>query len=268
VTGILNRSNLFSNKSICFITDAFGGIHLNIKVVKSVLSANDELAGQNRDYFRRRRIRVINIMASPGAGKTSVLIRLISLFKGKYPVFVIEGDTASSIDTEKITASGIPAIQINTGDGCHLDAAMIRTAAEKLLAENNYTVENDSTVNNDSFLFIENVGNLICPAAFDLGEILKLLVASVPEGHDKPYKYLSMFEAADIIVLNKIDLLPFVDFDRALFYRGVEALNSRAKIFEVSCRTGQGIEALAGGIINLSDLSPYPLPRNFPIIDI
>ncbi len=206
---------------------------MKIKVMKTIMGNNAEIAGENRRAFAECAVSAINVMASPGAGKTSLILALLEHLRGGTHVAVIEGDIASSIDAEKIEALGVPVVQINTGGGCHLDANMIREAAAELALSH-------------GFLFIENVGNLVCPSAFDLGEQLRLVVASVPEGHDKPYKYLAMFESADLIVLNKIDLAPYVDFDRDLFYRGVAAVNTRqAPIIEVSCRTGSGIAEVA-----------------------
>jgi hydrogenase nickel incorporation protein HypB len=207
---------------------------MQVKVMENILSANEELAEQNRNYFKERHICALNVMASPGSGKTSVIEKLIEMTGKELRFAVIEGDIASCIDAEKFEKMGVPVLQINTGGGCHLDANMIKTAVAALELS-------DHTV-----LCIENVGNLVCPSAFDLGESVRMVIASVPEGHDKPYKYLSMFESADVIVLNKTDLLPYIDFDKEYFVRGIRALNERAPIFEVSCRTGAGLEALAG----------------------
>lgn len=206
---------------------------MEVKVMKNIMDANQKLAEENRQSFGTKGILAVNIMASPGSGKTSVILKLIEAFGDKANVAVIEGDIASSIDAEKIDKLGNPVIQINTGGGCHLDANMIKSAAESLNLK-------DSTI-----LFIENVGNLVCPSSFDLGEGIKMVIASVPEGHDKPYKYTSMFEAADIVVLNKTDLMPYIDFDKDSFYKGVQALNEKAEIIEISCKTGEGIEKLA-----------------------
>lgn len=213
---------------------------MEVKVMKNIMHANDKLAEENRDYFQKKRIKAVNIMASPGSGKTSTILRLIEAFGDKVNVAVVEGDIASSIDAEKIDKLGKPVIQINTGGGCHLDANMIKASVESLNPD-------DGTI-----LFIENVGNLVCPSSFDLGEGIKMVIASVPEGHDKPYKYTSMFELADIIVLNKTDLMPYIDFDRDSFYKGVRALNEKAEIFEISCRTGEGAEQLAQWFLDAS----------------
>jgi len=206
---------------------------MEVKVMKNIMHANDKLAEENREFFRKKNIKAVNIMASPGSGKTSTILRLIEAFGDKASVAVVEGDIASSIDAEKIDKLGKPVIQINTGGGCHLDANMIKTAVETL------------KLDDGAILFIENVGNLVCPSSFDLGEGIKMVIASVPEGHDKPYKYTSMFELADIIVLNKTDLIPYIDFDRDSFYKGVRALNEKAEIIEISCKTGEGIDKLA-----------------------
>ena len=205
---------------------------MEIKVMKNIMDVNNAIADENRALFCKKGITAINVMASPGAGKTSVIIKLIELLGKEIKFGVIEGDIASSIDARKIDSMGIPVVQINTGGGCHLDANMIRSVVTE-----NKAFEN-------SILFIENVGNLVCPSSFDLGENIKMVIASVPEGHDKPYKYTSMFEAADIIVLNKTDLIPYIDFDSELFYKGVEAINQNAEISEVSCRTGKGFDKL------------------------
>lgn len=206
---------------------------MEVKVMKNIMHANDKLAEENRDYFQKKNIKAVNIMASPGSGKTSTILKLIEAFGDKVSVAVVEGDIASSIDAEKIDKLGKPVMQINTGGGCHLDANMIKAAVETL------------KLDEGAILFIENVGNLVCPSSFDLGEGIKMVIASVPEGHDKPYKYTSMFELADLIVLNKTDLMPYIDFDRDSFYKGVRALNEKAEIIEVSCKTGEGVERLA-----------------------
>lgn len=203
---------------------------MEVKVMKNIMGANEKLAEEMRDYLREHGITAINVMASPGAGKTSVIMKLMELSKRRFSV--IEGDIASTIDAEKIDGMGVHVVQINTGGECHLDANMIRTV-----------ISGDSAFDN-TILFIENVGNLICPSAFDLGENVKLVIASVPEGHDKPYKYTSMFSAADVIILNKMDLMPYIKFDREAFYKGIAAVNSKAEVFEVSCTTGAGFEEL------------------------
>ncbi len=203
---------------------------MEIKVLKNIMHANQQIAEDNRKTFGGKNITAVNIMASPGAGKTSIILKLIEALKDDIGVSVVEGDIASSIDAEKVDRYGVPVIQINTGGGCHLDANMIKT------------VVSDLNIKDNSLLLIENVGNLVCPSTFDLGEKIKMVIASVPEGHDKPFKYTSMFEAADVIILNKTDLMPYIDFDKDMFYKGVRALTKDSPIFEISCKTGEGVD--------------------------
>jgi hydrogenase nickel incorporation protein HypB len=204
-------------------------VKVKIKVVKNILDANQQIADENERAFGQAGLITINIMASPGAGKTSLILKTIDLLG--LPVAVIEGDIASTFDAEKVGAKRVPVVQINTGGACHLDAAMVRKAVKRL------------NLKNARFLFIENVGNLVCPASFDLGEQAKVVVASVPEGDDKPYKYPGMFSAATAVVLNKIDTLPVIDFEMKRFKKGVKAVNPDAPIFELSCKTGEGLNA-------------------------
>jgi hydrogenase nickel incorporation protein HypB len=209
-----------------------------ISVQKRILSANDEVAAENRAAFEEHGILAVNVMASPGAGKTSVILATAErLPEGLRPA-VIEGDLASRIDTERVLAAGIPAVQINTGGNCHLDAPMIRSALPQL------------PLDKLDLLFIENVGNLVCPAEFDLGTGLAVVVASVPEGHDKPYKYPGMFAAGDAVLLNKADLAAYFDFDVDYFRRGVTMVNPEAPFFLVSCRTGAGVQAWVDWLIS------------------
>ncbi|MGQ9501353.1 MAG: hydrogenase nickel incorporation protein HypB [Anaerolineae bacterium] len=204
---------------------------MKLKVRKRILSANDEVAAQNRMRLDAARILAINIMASPGAGKTSLILATATRLPREIRPGVIEGDLASRIDADLVAAHEIPVIQVNTGGGCHLDAPMIRTALDQLPLEN------------IRLLFIENVGNLVCPAEFELGAHLAVVVASTPEGHDKPYKYPGMFARADVVVLNKADLLHVFDFDVAYFERGLRMVNPVAPLFILSCRSGQGLDA-------------------------
>ena len=202
----------------------------DISVVERVFSANDQAALANRALFDRHGIAVVNFMASPGAGKTSLVVRSIEGLRD-HRIAVIEGDLAARIDADRVAAAGAPAVQINTGGGCHLDAPMVAAVLDQLpLAELD-------------LLLIENVGNLVCPINFSLGEHRRVLVASVPEGDDKPLKYPGSFLDMDAVVLNKIDLLPYVDFDPQAFARGVRAVNATAPIFALSCRSGEGIAA-------------------------
>jgi hydrogenase nickel incorporation protein HypB len=209
---------------------------MEIKVLKNIMHANQQIAKDNRETFKDRNITAINIMASPGAGKTSIILKIIEALKDDIGVSVVEGDIASSIDADKVDRYGIPVVQINTGGGCHLDANMIKT------------VVSDLNISDNSLLLIENVGNLVCPSTFDLGEGIKMVIASVPEGHDKPFKYTSMFESADVIVLNKTDLMPYIDFDKEMFYKGIRALTQNSPVFEVSCKTSEGMEDLINWI--------------------
>lgn len=176
-------------------------------------------------------ILAVNIMASPGVGKTSVILHTIAALRGRLRVAVIEGDVAGRVDADRVAATGTPVIQINTGGGCHLDAPQVQNALGQL------------PLNEIDLLLIENVGNLVCPAGFALGEHRKVMVASVPEGHDKPIKYPGMFTVVDALLLNKTDLLPYMDFDLTAFRTAIRALNAAAPLFEISCRTGEGIEA-------------------------
>jgi hydrogenase nickel incorporation protein HypB len=204
---------------------------MEIKILKDILGANEQIAQKNHELLVNNKVFAVNIMASPGAGKTSVVIQTILALKDKVRIGVIEGDIASSIDAEKVAKEGVPVVQINTGGECHLEANQLLNALNNLpLAE-------------IDLLLIENVGNLVCPAEFNLGEHRKVLIASVPEGDDKPFKYPLMFNTVDAVVLNKIDLLPYVKFNVAGFTKTVKNINSKAEIFKVSCTTGEGIPA-------------------------
>lgn len=201
-----------------------------IKVAKSLLENNDLTAANNRKQFTQQQILAINVIASPGAGKTSLISKTIETLQNKTSIGVIEGDIAGIIDTEKVLAAGArDAVQINTGGNCHLEAGMVQQALEHL------------NLDQLDIIFVENVGNLICPNHWALGEHIKLCLASSAEGSDKPIKYPDIFAASDVIVLNKVDLIEFVDFEREFFYESVRALNTRAPIFEISCRTGEGL---------------------------
>jgi hydrogenase nickel incorporation protein HypB len=204
---------------------------MDIPVVRDILSANARVAEENRAAFAAAGVLALNLMASPGAGKTSTILATAARLPADFRVGVIEGDLASSIDTEAVAAHGIPAVQINTGGNCHLDAPMVRRALP------------DLPLKELDLLFIENVGNLVCPAEFDLGAGLAVVIASVPEGHDKPYKYPSMFASADVVLLNKCDLLQVFEFDVEYFQRGLAMVNPEAPIFQISCRTGSGMES-------------------------
>lgn len=202
-----------------------------LTVRESILGVNEKKAKATRDLLDKRGILMLNIMASPGAGKTSLILQTINGLKGKTRIAVIEGDIASSIDAEKINRVGVTAIQINTGGGCHLDANMVAEALGNL------------PIDELDLLFVENVGNLVCPAEFDLGEHKKVVLLSVPEGDDKPYKYPVMFTEADVVVVSKSDVLPHFDFNIAAFSEGVKGLKPDARIFVLSARTGEGMAA-------------------------
>ncbi len=208
-----------------------------IQVLKSITSANDAIAAQNRQILDKHRILAINLMSSPGAGKTSLILKTTEYLGGKLKLAVIEGDVASRIDAERIGKQGIPVVQINTGGSCSLEAQMITPALDKL------------PLKSINLLFIENVGNLICPAEFALGEHKKVVVSSIPEGDDKPMKYPLMFTEVDALVINKVDLLPFFEFNLAGFRKAVKGLNPNVKIFEVSCKTGVGMETWSSWIL-------------------
>jgi hydrogenase nickel incorporation protein HypB len=199
-------------------------------VLKDILSANDQIAQENRQLLDSNGVFTVNVMSSPGAGKTSLILETIRRLKGAVQIGVIEGDISSSIDAETIGKEGVPVIQINTGGECHLDASMTYRALSNL------------PLQDIELLFIENVGNLICTAEFAIGAHKNLVISSTPEGFDKPLKYPLMFTVADIVLINKIDLLPHVNFDTDAYKKTVKNLNESVEIFEVSCTTGQGID--------------------------
>ena len=202
-----------------------------VTIVEKILSANDQVALSNKKQFDNANVFAINMMASPGSGKTSTILQTIDKLKQNCCLGVIEGDTAPvTIDADKITAAGMPAIQINTGGDCHLDAVMIDEGLKQF------------NLSELDLMIIENVGNLICPAAFDLGTHANVLIASVPEGDDKPYKYPNIYRGLDVLIINKIDLLPYVTFDMEYFRKGVEMLNPGLLTFPISCKTGDGMD--------------------------
>ncbi len=201
-------------------------IALNI----DILSENNRLAERNRGYFEGKEVLCLNMMSSPGSGKTSILEKTILALRQTHKIFVIEGDQQTARDAERIEKSGAPAIQINTGSGCHLDANMIHLALKKLEVENR------------SILFIENVGNLVCPALFDLGETRRVVVISVTEGDDKPLKYPYMFQTSHLCIINKTDLLPYVDFSVENAMANAKQLNPELEFILMSARTGEGMQ--------------------------
>ncbi len=202
-----------------------------VQIEQDILSKNNQYAAANRRYFREHGILALNLVSSPGSGKTTLLTRSIEDLKGDYVMAVVEGDQQTANDAERIRATGVKALQINTGKGCHLDGHMVGHALESLQPAEG------------SLLFIENVGNLVCPAAFDLGEAHKVAILSVTEGEDKPLKYPDMFHAADLMLLNKIDLLPYLDFDVARCIEYAQRVNPRIRVLQVSATSGEGMGA-------------------------
>ena len=203
-----------------------------ITIVENIMNANDRLASENKRRIEQAGAFAINLMASPGAGKTSFILATIhALLDDDVQIGVIEGDTAPvTIDSDKISAAGMPAVQINTGGQCHLDAVMVEKALDQLPLD---TLD---------LVVVENVGNLICPAAFDIGTHSNVVIASIPEGDDKPYKYPNIYRGLDVLIINKIDLLPYIDFDMDYFRKGIEMLNPGLQTFAISCKTGEGLE--------------------------
>jgi hydrogenase nickel incorporation protein HypB len=201
-----------------------------VTVVEKIMGINERLAVENRAMLDDARIFSLNIMASPGAGKTSLIERTIKSLRGQFSIAVIDGDIATSIDADRAADAGAVAVQINTGGECHLDAVMVGQGLSRL------------ELSEIDLLIVENVGNLVCPASFQLGCHNSVLVASIPEGDDKPYKYPGMYRGVDALVINKIDLMPYVTFDMDYFKRGVEILNPGVQTFPISCRTNEGME--------------------------
>jgi hydrogenase nickel incorporation protein HypB len=200
-----------------------------IEVMENIHSENDRIAEEVKQKMTEKGIFVANVMGAPGAGKTSSLKQIIKRLHDMKP-YVIEGDIESDLDTVTLRNLGVETIQINTGGACHLDSPLIRKATE------------DMSIHDKGILFIENIGNLVCPAEFVIGEHVKLLIVTVADGSDKPYKYPLAFEKADAILLNKVDLMPYVDFDETFFMNGVRALNKEAPVFKVSGKTGDGYD--------------------------
>ena len=201
-----------------------------VEIEQNILAKNDQYAAANRQYFAERGILALNLVSSPGAGKTTLLTRTIADLKSEFALSVIEGDQQTANDAERIRETGVAAIQINTGKGCHLDGHMVGHALESLAPEN------------QSIVFIENVGNLVCPAAFDLGEAHKVAILSVTEGEDKPIKYPDMFHAADLMILNKTDLLPYLDFDVEACIGYARRVNPKIKVLQLSATSGDGLD--------------------------
>jgi hydrogenase nickel incorporation protein HypB len=208
---------------------------VEIRIARKLTRANDEIAALNRELFRRHRLLAVNLLGSPGAGKTSLLESLAGRMEG-LAMGVIEGDLETARDAERMERAGLRAVQITTGRGCHLHAGMVQDGLSAL--------DTDTL----DIIFVENVGNLVCPAGFDLGEDLRILAASVPEGDDKAAKYAPMFASAPVLAINKIDLLPYIDFDMDRFIADARASRPGVEIFKVSCRTGEGVDGLAGRV--------------------
>jgi hydrogenase nickel incorporation protein HypB len=211
-----------------------------IRVEKIILFANEEFAAKNREFLAQHKILCLNVISSPGSGKTTLLTKTIEALKGKVRISVIEGDIQTDIDAQRIRTTGAPAVQINTEGACHLSAAQVSSALDKLPVESL------------DLIFIENVGNLVCPSALDLGESAKIAVLSVPEGDDKPAKYPAIFARAKAILINKIDLLSAVDFDIEKAKSDIYKLNKNAEIFPVSAKTGNGMQRWNSWLIELS----------------
>ncbi len=202
---------------------------MRIPVVKKVLEANERIAEENRHLFEENEVFVINLVSGPGAGKTTLLEKTIEGLKGQCRFGVIEGDIQTTVDAERIASPGVPVVQINTGGACHLDGNMIRQALDKL------------ELGTLDVLMVENVGNLVCPVEFDIGEYCKVMLLSVSEGDDKPLKYPLIFHESRLLLINKMDLLPYVDFDVERVREESLRINSRLEIIEISCKTGDGL---------------------------
>lgn len=220
----------------------FGATHVHglsnervLEIEENILAENDAFAEANRRMLLKHGIFAINLVSSPGSGKTTLLVETIERLKKKYPVAVIEGDQQTSNDADRIQETGAPVVQINTGKGCHLDAHMVGHALQHL--------HDDGHLHHHGLLMIENVGNLVCPAGFDLGEMHKVVILSVTEGEDKPLKYPEMFRVADYMVLSKTDLLPYLDFDIEKAVGYARQVNPGIRIFQLSTKSGEGMEA-------------------------
>ena len=201
-----------------------------VQIEQDILGKNNQYAEQNRDFFQQHHIQTVNLLSSPGSGKTTLLVNTLKRLKNRFPISVIEGDQQTSHDADRIRETGIEALQINTGKGCHLDAHQIGHAVESLNPVDH------------SLLFIENVGNLVCPAAFDLGESSRVVVLSITEGEDKPLKYPDMFHGADLMLLNKIDLLPHLDFNIDLCIDYARRINPGIEVLQISATHGDGMD--------------------------
>jgi hydrogenase nickel incorporation protein HypB len=229
-----------------------------VRIEQDILGKNNAYADGNRKRFAEHGIFAVNLVSSPGSGKTTLLVKTIELLKDKvtnFPVAVVEGDQQTSNDADRIRATGAPAIQVNTGKGCHLDAHMVGHALERL------------KLPDDSLLMIENVGNLVCPAAFDLGEAHKVVILSVTEGEDKPLKYPDMFNAADLMLLNKVDLLPYLNFDVEKCIEYAQRVNPKLAVIQVSATSGAGMEAWIAWLGNGLDLARIGRLQNVDLLN-
>ena len=206
---------------------------MKIDMKQPILNKNDTLAAELRKRFAENHVFVLDLLASPGSGKTSTILATIEALRDEFNIAVIEGDIASSVDAERIKAQGIPAVQINTGGACHLESAMLKRAIDVLDLERL------------DLIIIENVGNLVCPTDFDLGENAKVMILSVPEGDDKPLKYPGVFQISEAIILNKVDTMPVFNFDEEAFRASVTQLNPQAPVFPIAATKGEGVDAWA-----------------------
>lgn len=221
---------------------------MQIDLATRILDRNERLAAENRARFDAAGVFVLDLMASPGAGKTSTILATIAALRDRYRIAVIEGDIASKVDAEKVKAHGIPAVQINTGGACHLESDMIKRAVDTL------------SLDELDLIIIENVGNLVCPTDFNLGEDAKVMILSVPEGHDKPYKYPGIFQISEAVILNKVDTMHFFDFDEEEFTTVVRSLNPASPIFRVAATKGEGIAEWAEWLAARIDAKKSALP--------
>ncbi|TMB81027.1 MAG: hydrogenase nickel incorporation protein HypB [Chloroflexi bacterium] len=212
-----------------------------ITIAQNILAANDTIAQEVQQSLATHGIRTINVMSSPGAGKTTLLERTIARLRGEMAIGVIEGDIETSADAERIETAGAETVQINTRGACHLEAHMIRAALKEL------------DIAHINLLFIENIGNLVCPSEWDLGEDLRAVVVSTTEGDDKPAKYPQMFAVSQVMIVNKLDLLPYVDYDVEKVKRQALAINPQLRIFQVSCRTGEGLDAWCEWLVTFAN---------------
>ncbi len=211
---------------------------MQIKVVRNILSMNDAVADRTRRDLRSRDVTLLNLLASPGAGKTTFILALAKLLAGRIRIGVIEGDLASRLDADKVAAAGLPVVQINTEGGCHLEATQVAGVLDGL------------PLDDIDLLIVENVGNLVCTASYDLGEDLRLVLSSVPEGHDKPYKYPRIFNDLDAVVVTKTDLTPYIDYDLDAFITAIRSINRDVPILPVAATTGDGMDAFSDWLLS------------------